>query len=229
MRNTKGARASVRALRCETLEARQLLAVVADPTLAIDPADLIDQTWLAPAAALDAAAETSDTSNEQSLVEAASLPDPSSASVFDVRDYGAMGDGVTDDSAAILAAINAANAVGGGAVYFSAGTYLVNQTLPLFPSVYHYGDGVGVSIIQQGEGATGSLFQSAAIQTFNFGGFTDLTLRGESTHSHIGIDLSLVTGFLGIYHVRIPEHDDAHHVQEQRGRWRRRLREPVHL
>ena len=135
MRNTKGARASVRALRCETLEARQLLAVVADPTLAFDPADLLEQTLLAPAAALDAAPATSDTISEPSLVAAASLPDPSSASVFDVRDYGALGDGVTDDSAAILAALNAANAAGGGAVYFSAGTYLVNQTLPLLPNV----------------------------------------------------------------------------------------------
>ena len=207
MRNTKGARASVRALRCETLEARQLLAVVADPTLAFDPADLLEQTLLAPAAALDAAPATSDTISEPSLVAAASLPDPSSASVFDVRDYGALGDGVTDDSAAILAALNAANAAGGGAVYFSAGTYLVNQTLPLLPNVYHYGDGIGVSIIQQGEGATGSLFKSAAISTFNFGGFNDLTLRGESTHSYIGIDLSLVTGFLGIYHIDSVEVD----------------------
>jgi hypothetical protein len=201
MRNTKGARASVRALRCESLEARQLLAVVGDPNLAIDPADLLDQALIAPAAALDAAAETPDTGSDPSQVGAAALPDPSSASVFDVRDYGAIGNGVADDSAAIIAALNAANAAGGAAVYFSAGTYLVNQTLPLYQNVYHYGDGIGVSIIQQGAGATGSLFKSAATDIFNFGGFTDLTLRGESSHSYIGIDLSSVTGYLGIYHI----------------------------
>ena len=201
MRNTKGARASVRALRCETLEARQLLAVVGDPTLALVPADPFDQTLLAPAAALDTAATNTDTSSDQLLVGAAALPDPGSASVFDVRDYGAVGDGLTDDSAAIIAALSAADAAGGAAVYFSAGTYLVNQTLPLYQNVYHYGDGIGVSIIQQGESATGSLFKSAATDIFNFGGFTDLTLRGETSHSYIGIDLSLVTGYLGIYHI----------------------------
>jgi polygalacturonase len=44
--------------------------------------------------------------------------------VFDVRKYGATGDGKTVDSAAINRAIEAAAAVGGGTVSFPAGTYL---------------------------------------------------------------------------------------------------------
>lgn len=43
---------------------------------------------------------------------------------FDVRTYGAKGDGVTLDTAAINAAIEAAAAAGGGTVHFPAGTYL---------------------------------------------------------------------------------------------------------
>ena len=43
---------------------------------------------------------------------------------FNVRDYGAKGDGKTVDSDAVNKAIDAASAKGGGTVYFPAGTYL---------------------------------------------------------------------------------------------------------
>ena len=46
------------------------------------------------------------------------------ASVFDVRTYGAVGDGKTLDTAAINAAIEAAAAAGGGTVYFPGGVWL---------------------------------------------------------------------------------------------------------
>lgn len=46
------------------------------------------------------------------------------AAVFDVKTYGAVGDGKALDSPAIDKAIAAANAAGGGTVYFSAGIYL---------------------------------------------------------------------------------------------------------
>jgi len=48
---------------------------------------------------------------------------PASA-VFDIRSYGAVGDGKTVDSPAINKAIEAAAAAGGGTVYFPAGTWL---------------------------------------------------------------------------------------------------------
>jgi polygalacturonase len=44
--------------------------------------------------------------------------------IFDIRTYGAVGDGKTVDSPAINKAIEAAAAAGGGTVYFPAGTWL---------------------------------------------------------------------------------------------------------
>ena len=44
--------------------------------------------------------------------------------IFDIRTFGAVGDGKTLDTAAINRAIEAAAAVGGGTVYFPAGTWL---------------------------------------------------------------------------------------------------------
>ncbi len=46
------------------------------------------------------------------------------AGSLDVRAFGAKGDGAADDTAAINAAISAANGAGGGSVEFPAGTYL---------------------------------------------------------------------------------------------------------
>jgi polygalacturonase len=46
------------------------------------------------------------------------------ASDYNVKDYGAVGDGKTIDSPAINKAIDAATKAGGGTVYFPAGTYL---------------------------------------------------------------------------------------------------------
>ncbi len=43
-------------------------------------------------------------------------------SVFDIRTYGAVGDGKTVDTPAINKAIEAAAAAGGGTVFFPAGT-----------------------------------------------------------------------------------------------------------
>src|SRR5712692_2117165 len=60
-----------------------------------------------------------------SATGAGSLPrtDADSAGVFNVKTFGATGDGKTLDSPAINQAIEAAAAAGGGTVRFPAGTY----------------------------------------------------------------------------------------------------------
>ena len=48
---------------------------------------------------------------------------------FDVTDYGATGDGTTDDTDAVQDAIDAAYAAGGGVVFFPAGVYVIGGAL----------------------------------------------------------------------------------------------------
>ncbi|MER5433467.1 glycosyl hydrolase family 28 protein [Streptomyces sp. NPDC002588] len=54
---------------------------------------------------------------------------PHTAPEFDVRDYGAQGDGSANDTPAINDAIAAANAAGGGTVRFPAGRYASENTI----------------------------------------------------------------------------------------------------
>lgn len=59
-----------------------------------------------------------------------------------VLDFGAVGDGVTDNTAAIQAAINYVQNNGGGSVYLPAGVYKLNSGLTITRgSVTLYGDG----------------------------------------------------------------------------------------
>lgn len=61
------------------------------------------------------------------------------ADVLNVKDFGAIGNGVTDDTAAIQAAINFAISAGGTQVYFDTGNYLVSSTITINGSVSLYG------------------------------------------------------------------------------------------
>lgn len=63
--------------------------------------------------------------------------------VFDVKNYGAKGDGVTDDGAAIGKAIAACKSEGGGTVYFPIGNYVTNQQYVLDFNVNIKGEGMG--------------------------------------------------------------------------------------
>ena len=49
--------------------------------------------------------------------------------IVNVTDYGAVGDGVADDTQALQNAINAIQAVGGGQVFFQEGVYRITSTL----------------------------------------------------------------------------------------------------
>lgn len=68
--------------------------------------------------------------------------------IISVKDYGAIGNGVADDTAAIQAAISAAQSIGRGCVYLPSGVYKVTSTLTVSASNIGFaGDGPGATFL----------------------------------------------------------------------------------
>jgi hypothetical protein len=67
---------------------------------------------------------------------------------YNVKSYGAVGDGLTNDEAAIEAAITAAETDGGGIVFFPSGVYIVDS-VTLKNNCIYAGAGIGATIIRK--------------------------------------------------------------------------------
>lgn len=90
----------------------------------------------------------------------AAITDLSSAA-FNVKMYGAVGDGVTDDKLAIQAALNAASSIGGGTVVFPPGVYYVSAPVTVYAGTSLVGAGpAGQQFVD--DGTQGSVLLSAA-------------------------------------------------------------------
>jgi len=137
------------------------------------------------------------------------------ADVVNVLDFGAVGDGVTDDTAAIQAALNAAPVLG-GKIIFPVGTYKVTSTL-ILPSksssrlkpIYICGDSSSIAPENCGSviiftGTNIPLFQGRGVTgtdvTRGILGFRDIQLYGgyttgtSSTNTSTAINLYDPTG-----------------------------------
>ena len=107
-----------------------------------------------------------------------------------VKDFGAAGDGVADDTAEIQAALDAVPAVG-GCVYFPAGTYVVSAPLIVDSNTVLVGDGMYVSKLSATTAFTASqsmVYANAesniTIEQLGFLGNTNGTL-GAGTGIHL--------------------------------------------
>ncbi len=122
------------------------------------------------------------------------------ANIFNVQSYGAVGNGVADDSAAIRAAWSAMTNTGHGRLYFPAGTYadtncyVLGHTHAIFDPGYQgsayeiTGDGVGASTwLAQITDATflnvtgGQALHFDSITIRNGGGGTNTGFRSDTT------------------------------------------------
>lgn len=108
--------------------------------------------------------------------------------------FGAIGDGITDDTAAIQAAINSLTI--GGTLYFPTGTYITDP-LDLLSNIYYMGDfGEGRSVLQC-KSAGGKIFQFNALDTVIIEG---LTFKGTDAKAIYGNDLSVYLSTSTIQH-----------------------------
>lgn len=108
---------------------------------------------------------------------------------FNVRDFGAVGDGHTSDTAAIQAAIDAAAKAGGGDVYIPAGTWTLTPggkpadgALMLKSNVFIKGEGMGTTVLKLADGtdqAVTGLIRSASGEATHDFGVSNLTLDGN--------------------------------------------------
>lgn len=106
------------------------------------------------------------------------VPDAWPTQVFDVKALGAKGDGVQDDTAALRAALAAAEKNGGGIVYLPWGTYRVADWLCIPERTILRGEGRDCTIIQWpvDDPKTDKDFTPAAIYGISRYAVEDLTL-----------------------------------------------------
>ena len=101
-------------------------------------------------------------------------------------DFGATGDGVTDDTAAIQAALTAI-----ARVYFPTGEYKITAQLNLIANQYITGDGEGSSLVFSGSMATDNLIRASAVNDIHIEG---IKLTGDQT-----VDSVLITNGCGMH------------------------------
>ena len=134
-------------------------------------------------------------------VEITSLPNPGPNVTFDVKSYGAKGDGVTIDTPAINKAIAAANAGGGGTVRFPPGTYACYSIHLKSNVVLYLEAGVTILAASVPEGATTGAYDAAEsnkpwedYQDYGHNHWHNSLIWGEDIHDFAILGTGLIWG-----------------------------------
>lgn len=112
--------------------------------------------------------------------------------VINVKDYGAVGDGSTDDTSAVGDAFGAVPTTG-GTIYFPAGTYKLSTSLSVADRpIAIVGEGIGVSILQWTAAATTEGISISQDLPTYFTAVRDLSLKTlETTPAGTGLHITL--------------------------------------
>lgn len=124
--------------------------------------------------------------------------------IFNVKDYGASGNGTTNDSLAIGRALAAAYAAGGGQVYLPEGTYMISggggirgPVLSLHDNISLVGDGAGLSTLKLPNWAAAGATSFLAADGAQNVSISNLTLDGNRDYNNgtlVGWYSSTATG-----------------------------------
>lgn len=125
------------------------------------------------------------------------LFDPEDAGITSVKNYGAVGNGTTDDTAAIQAGIDAVSTAGGGTLLFPEGTYIV-AGLQIKASVYLQGSGERATTLKLKNSANTYLiadtrYVNNVLYSSGPYGISNLTLDGNNANNTSGSCLIIQT------------------------------------
>ena len=127
-----------------------------------------------------------------------------SPQVFNVLAYGAKGNGTTDDTSAIQAAITACQNNGGGVVFFPAGTYFISATLNITTDNVHLaGAGWGSQLLASASFSGSYMLYVQSLSNFRYGiRIQELFFNGNSVAALGGLNLES-TYHCVLDHVRV--------------------------
>jgi hypothetical protein len=130
-----------------------------------------------------------------SAVTTSSTKVPKDALVYNVKDHGAVGNGSTDDTAAIQATINLVGS-SGGIVFFPSGTYSIGTSLTIASNIIIQGSGSGTSFIKQNSTSSdvfvGTDIASLIIESIRLNG----PASGSGNGVHLTTSVSTATPYI---------------------------------
>lgn len=123
--------------------------------------------------------------------------------VYSFRQYGAAGDGVTDDFAAIQGALTACRLSGGGTVHAEAGTYITSQIPQIGSNTHLEGDGPGATTIRAISGMNpvqiGALCGITALQVWNEAPASSILIENITFDGNEAGNTSITSPFSAAY------------------------------